>query len=96
MLVDWDQAGTAAPAIEYGYPLISVFLAESDLVFDDRSASAFYDGYACSGGVVEPRALFDAALFHALRYMWWGDTEQRWRRIMHAVTHEAELCDVLR
>ena len=70
--------------------------AESDLSFDDRSASAFLDGYACSGGVVEPRALFDAALLQALRYMWWGDSEQRWQRIIHAVSHEAELYDAVR
>ena len=53
------------------------------------------EGYARSGGVLESRALFDAALFHALRYMWWGDTERRWQRIMDAVSREVELCDVL-
>lgn len=95
VLVDWDQAGTAPPAMEYGYPLIGVFLSEGDLFFDDRSASEFYAGYAAKGGIVERANLFDAALFHALRYMWWADTEQRWDRILYAVSQEAELCSVL-
>ncbi len=66
VLVDWDEAGRAAPAIECGYPLINAFLSETDLAFDDRAASAFYEGYARSGGVLESRSLFDAALFHAV------------------------------
>jgi hypothetical protein len=85
----------AAPAIEYGYPLINVFLSERDLAFDDRSAAAFDEGYSNSGGVLDHCALFDAALLHALRYMWWGDTERRWERAVHAVSREAELCSVL-
>lgn len=95
VLVDWDQTGTTAAAMEYGYPLVNVFLSEDDLAFDDRSASAFYKSYLDSGGVIEPPHLFSAALFHALRYMWWGDTWQRWERILHAVKREDEICSVL-
>ncbi len=29
VLLDWDQAGSAPPCIEYGYPLVSVFLARA-------------------------------------------------------------------
>lgn len=95
VLVDWDQAGMATPAIEYGYPLISVFLSEDDLTFDGRSASAFYHGYLDAGGIIDRRQVFNAALFHALRYMWWGDTEQRWNRIVHAVSREEDICSVV-
>lgn len=72
-----------------------MFLAEKDLAFDHGSATAFYDGYARSGGVIEPLGLFNGALFHALRYLWWGDTEQRWERVIHAVSRESELCAVI-
>ncbi len=88
VLVDWDEVGMAPAAIEYGYPLINVFLSESDLTFDDRSASAFYETYARAGGAPEARALFDAALFHALRYMWWETPsdggDDRARRVARA------------
>jgi hypothetical protein len=75
--------------------LIAVFLSEGDLVFDDGSASMFYAAYVEAAGVGELPNAFDAALFHALRYMWWGDTERRWERIVHAVGREAELCSVI-
>ena len=90
-----DLRTTATRRWRHGRSLINVFLSETDLAFDDRAASAFYEGYTRSGGVLECRALFDAALFHALRYMWWGDTGRRWQRIMDAVSREVELCDVL-
>jgi Ser/Thr protein kinase RdoA (MazF antagonist) len=94
-LVDWDQAGRAPRALEYGYPLITVFLAADDHTFDDRSARAFYAGYVEAGGVIDRRQMFNAALFHALRYMWWGATERRWERILHALSREADICDVI-
>jgi Ser/Thr protein kinase RdoA (MazF antagonist) len=95
VLVDWDQAGCAPAAMEYGYPLITVFLSEDEHAFDDRSACSFIHGYVEAGGSVEARQMFNAALFHALRYMWWGSTERRWERILDAATREAELCAVL-
>ncbi len=67
VLLDWDEAGAAAPAVELGYPLITNFLSEEDLTFDHSSACAFYRSYVESGGAIEPRQLFNAALFHALR-----------------------------
>jgi hypothetical protein len=78
-----------------GYPLITVFLAENDDTFDDRSARAFYVGYMEAGGVIDRTQMFNAALFHALRYMWWGRTERRWERILHALSREADICDVI-
>lgn len=43
---------------------------------------------------IDPALLFDAALFHALRYMWFSDTESRWSRILYALDHEPDLRDV--
>jgi len=95
VLIDWDQAGRAPAAMEYGYPLITVFVSEDEHTFDDRSAGAFLGGYVEAGGVLDPRQMFNAALFHALRYMWWGSTARRWARIVNAAGREAELCAVL-
>lgn len=95
VLIDWDQAGCAPAAMEYGYPLITVFLSEGEHAFDDRSARSFIRGYVEAGGVVDATQMFSAALFHALRYMWWGSTERRWARILDAASREAELCAVL-
>jgi hypothetical protein len=95
VFLDWDQAGTSATALEYGYPLITTFIAEEDLAFDEATAAGFYAGYAEAGGVIEPSRLFDAALFHALRYMWFGDVTQRWERIAYAVRNEAALIAAL-
>jgi hypothetical protein len=94
VLVDWDQAGSAPAALEYGYPLIQVFVSE-DLGFDAESASAFYRGYLDGGGLIDRDQVFNSALFHALRYLWWGDTQRRWKRIAHAIDHEAEICAVI-
>ena len=86
-LLDWDQAGVGPLALEYGYPLIAAFVSE-DLVVDHGSAGSFYAGYTDAGGQIDHDRLFDAALFHALRYMWFGDVDRRWERILHAVEHE--------
>jgi pentatricopeptide repeat protein len=77
VLIDWDQAGCAPAAMEYGYPLITVFLSEGEHAFDDPSACSFIRGYVEAGRVVDARQMFNGALFHALRYMWWGSTERR-------------------
>lgn len=84
VLLDWDQAGSAPPCIEYGYPLVSVFLSESTHVLDVDSATAFYRSYQEAGGRVDASEGFAAAVFHALRYMWWGDVGSRWERILYA------------
>lgn len=71
-------------------------MPEETLVFDSTAASYLYAGYVESGGSMEPGLGFSAALFHALRYMWFGGIEQRWERIAYAVRHEADLTDTLR
>ena len=95
VLIAWDVAGVGAGVLDAGYPLITAFLSESDHTLDDASATAWYHTLREHGGAHEPDAIFDAALFHALRYMWWGDTVERWDRIRFAVDHKAELCAVI-
>ena len=97
VLLDWDEAGNGPAMLEAGYPLITVFLSEQDLMFQHRQAAAFYRGY--TGGVSLSRGdrelIFNADLLHALRYMSFANVERRWERICYAVDHEAMLLDVL-
>lgn len=96
VLLDWDEAGSGPIVLELGYPLITVFLGE-DLVFHHDAAAAFYGGYAAEKPIDEQtrRCLFEAGLFHALRYMSFANTERRWRRIRFALEHQALLMSVL-
>ncbi len=57
-----------------------------NLVIDHDSARAFYRAYIGVGGHIDRP--FDAALFHALRYMWFGYVARRWERILFALSHE--------
>jgi len=95
-ILDWDQAGTGPWALEGGYPLITTFLSE-DLAFDARSAAAFYGAWARDHDLDAGRkdVIFTAALFHALRYLGFGDPLRRWARIRYALTHKHELLSAL-
>lgn len=94
VLLDWDQAGAAANALDYGYPLVTCHISEA-LDVDENAVESFYDAYRASGGVVDVAMAFDAALFHALRYMWFANTEERWERIEFAVRTESDLADLM-
>lgn len=93
VLLDWDEAGTGSLALEYGYPLITSFVTES-LVVDEEGARNFYGGYRGEGGHVDGHLVFTAALFHALRSVWFGDLERRWARIQYALEHEDRLIEL--
>ncbi len=95
-VVDWDAAGTGPWALEPGYPLITTFLSE-DLVFDARSAAAFYGAWAGPQGIDAERRelIFTAALLHALRSLSFAEPGRRWRRIQHALAHKAELLSAM-
>ncbi len=88
VFIDWDEAGTGATVLDPGYPLISYFVGE-DLVFEKEHAQAFYAGYFSKKSLTneEKGALFDASLFHALRYVIY-DVEKRWKRIQWAVANK--------
>jgi hypothetical protein len=96
ILVDWEEAGSAHPALEYGYPLVHAFVSAEDHTFDEDSATAFYRAYTSTGATIDAGLAFDAGLFHALRLMWWGTTGQRWDRILFALKNEADIRAVLR
>ncbi|MDQ1439372.1 MAG: Phosphotransferase enzyme family [Acidimicrobiaceae bacterium] len=95
VLVDWDQAGTGPVALELGYPLIIAFVDIDTHRLHEQRAKAFYDAYRSSGGIVDPLATFAAAVFHALRYMWFADVDRRWDRISWALRNESQLLDVV-
>lgn len=94
VLLDWDQAGTAASAFEYGYPLITCHVSES-LHIDEVAIDAFHSAYRAEGGSIDPSLAIDTALFHALRYMWFANTEARWQRIEHVQKIESDLSDLI-
>lgn len=94
VLVDWDQAGTGPVALEVGYPLIVSFVDEETHRVDEARARSFYGGYLRTG-VLEVRLTFAAAVFQALRYMWFGDVDKRWERISWALRNEGDLIDLL-
>ena len=91
-------AAVAYGSALYGFLaiLISAFVSE-DLVFDGDGARAFYEGYRSRMHLsdAENAILFDASLFHALRYLVWANPEVRLRRIRWAIAHRARLESVL-
>jgi thiamine kinase-like enzyme len=96
VITDWDAAGTGPVALDLGYPLICVFHDE-DLTWHADQASAFYAAYAqnCTTTLPSPEQIVDAAVMHALRYLRFANTVQRWSRLRHAISHEARLIDLL-
>ncbi|WP_345482868.1 phosphotransferase [Actinopolymorpha pittospori] len=96
VLLDWDAAGTGPIALDLGYPLICVFHDE-DLTWHPDHAAAFYAGYAknSTGTIPSPEQIFDAALMHALRYLRFANTAQRWTRARYAINQEARLLEFL-
>lgn len=96
--IDWDDAGIGSRVFDASKPLISSFVSEKGHVFAESEARAFYEGYATQISLTdaERSAIVDAALFHALRYVVWGDPETRWRRIQWAVAHRQDLAAVIR
>ncbi|WP_238362514.1 phosphotransferase enzyme family protein [Actinopolymorpha pittospori] len=96
VLLDWDAAGTGPIALDLGYPLICVFHDE-DLTWHPDRAAAFYAGYAenSTGTIPSPEQIFDAALMHALHYLRFANTAQRWARARYAINQEARLLEFL-
>jgi Ser/Thr protein kinase RdoA (MazF antagonist) len=87
-VIDWDEAGIGTRVLDVGNPLLTTFLSE-DLAFEEENARAFYRGYFSKVALTpdEVDRVFDAALFYALRYVIYGNTDKRWRRIQFAVNH---------
>lgn len=96
VLVDWDEAGNGAVVLDPGLHFVSVFLSE-DLDFDEVNAKAFYSAYLKEHPLSsrEKEWLLDASVFHALRYVVWGDPLKRWKRIKWALDNRDLLMSVL-
>lgn len=91
VFLDWDEAGRGATVLDPGYSLINGFVSE-DLEFDKKNAQIFYSSYLATHALtqLEKERLFDASLFHALRYIEYSP-EKRWKRIKWAIENRALL-----
>lgn len=96
VFIDLDQLGSAPAALDAGYPLITQFVSEEDFRLGTACVSAFYGAYRAAGGACEADDVFNAGVFHALRYLWWGDTPRRWKRLGAALSNERELLHAIR
>lgn len=96
VVLDWDDLGLGVRWLEPGYPLIHVFVSE-DLVLDRASAAAYYSAYTAGRGFSDESAelVFAAATLQALRYLPWGDSAARWRRLLWAVDHRDVLVSLV-
>jgi len=88
-LLDWDQAGAGSAVLDLGHPLICVFITE-EVAWDPDQLGAFYAAYRKGVSFAVPTAadVFNAALWHAMRYLQFGNHDARWARIRWAVGHE--------
>ena len=86
VLIDWDDVGVGTRVLDIAFPLIQQFISE-DREFLEENASAFYATYFSELKLTESEMnnLFPAALFIALMYIIYGDTEKRWKRIQWAI-----------
>lgn len=92
ILLDWDQAGVGAIALDLGFALIQEFVT-TDRLPREAEAIAFYAGYVSQAGVLpaDPTDIFTAALFWAARFATFRCEGPRWERIIHALSHETDI-----
>jgi len=97
VLLDWDNTGMGPIEIELGYPLLSVFLNPTTLVFDYKSATNYYSGYfsITSRSTVKTKTLWGFALLYALRSMTYFDSEHRWSRVQNALNRADDIIKVI-
>ena len=96
VILDWDEAGVGPRVFDIGHPLIGTFVTE-ELQVQGTLIQAFYRGYFSRVALPnqEIQHIFDAALFYALRYIIYGDTQKRWRRIQWATRHRNEIMSIV-
>lgn len=92
VLIDWDDVGVGTRILDIAFPLIQQFISE-DGEFLEENARAFYTAYFSKIKLTETeiRKLFPAALFIALMYIIYGNTEKRWKRIQWAINNQKVL-----
>ena len=91
-MLDWDEAGTGLSAIDLGYPLICEFLTE-DLIWHSELAESFFRGYQEAATTPLPVAadVVTIGLLFSLRSAMFANQDARWKRVRHAIEHEAEI-----
>ncbi len=97
VFIDWDDVGVGIRMLDIAFPLIQQFVSE-DGEFFEENARAFYAAYCSKVKLTadEMNNLFPAALFIALMYIIYGDTEKRWKRILWAIENRMILEGVVR
>jgi Ser/Thr protein kinase RdoA (MazF antagonist) len=97
VIIDWDEAGIGTRVLDLGHPLVQAFLSE-DLEFEEENARAFYEGYFSRNSLDDREIdhVFDAGLFYALRYIIYGNTDKRWKRVQFAVENRELLESIIR
>lgn len=92
VLIDWDDVGMGPRLLDIAFPLVQQFVSE-ERVFAQANAHAFYDAYLSRIPLTdeEVQLLFPAALFIALMYIIYGNTEKRWKRIQWALANRTLL-----
>jgi Ser/Thr protein kinase RdoA (MazF antagonist) len=96
VILDWDEAGVGPRVFDLGHPLIGTFITE-ELQVQEALIHAFYRGYFSRVALPDRELphIFDAALFYALRYIVYGDTQKRWRRLQWAASHRDEIMSII-
>ena len=97
ILLDWDDVGVGIRVLDIAFPLIQQFVSEDGEFLEDN-AHSFYAAYFSKISLIEDELdhIFPAALFIALMYIKYGDTQKRWQRIQWAIENRRMLEDVIR
>jgi Ser/Thr protein kinase RdoA (MazF antagonist) len=92
ILIDWDDVGIGIRILDIAFPLVQQFVSE-DREFAQENAHAFYGAYLSKIHLTDKEIpfIFPAALFIALMYIIYGDTEKRWKRIQWALAKRTML-----
>lgn len=98
IFIDWDDAGVGLRILDIGFPLLSQFIDENNILHAEN-AKAFYSSYFekvdTPVSKEEKKMIFDASLFFALIYLRYSDVDKTWQRIQWALAHREEIEQVL-
>ncbi|HSX14380.1 MAG TPA: phosphotransferase [Candidatus Saccharimonadales bacterium] len=97
VLIDWDDIGIGTRILDVAFPLIQQFVSE-DCEYDETNAKAFYTAYRQTVRLTdrELNNIFSAALFIAMMYIIYGDSDKRWQRIRWALRNRELLENAFR
>ncbi|MCD4652625.1 phosphotransferase [bacterium] len=92
IIIDWDNSGYSTRIFDLAFPLIWMFVGKNcDL--REENAKAFYKSYLQINPIQseERESIFSAALFFALKYIFYRDMQINIRRIKTALLHRSTL-----